>query len=114
MSILLDLGISILLLAVSLLIALKKRVRNFLYWGSLCAGTLWLPSCTLRLCLWGNVPLSWSWNIFSMIWLSLMMVLGLCLMYGSKTIHFFGRDLVIMVLSGVILLLGTLILSFWY
>lgn len=98
-------------LLVSIAIALKKRASFLLRFLILGLGALWLPAVTLIYFLKSGSSRSWEWTILTIGWLSVWMVLGLCLMW-SKSIHFLGRELVILSLMGILSVLVQLIFVF--
>jgi hypothetical protein len=107
----LHLGSSVALLGTSLYIAWNKRLWRQGRIVCLSLGVFWLPAVTLRILVFEKAGRSWEWLIISITWLALLLVLGLCVMYGSKKIHAHGRLMIILSLAAITALLSALGLS---
>jgi hypothetical protein len=105
----LHLGGSMGFLAISLFLAWEKHSWGKMRLICLLLGIFWLPGITLNILILEKPGREWEWLTVSMIWLASILVLGLCLMYGSRKIHAQGRLMIILTLTAISVLLFTLI-----
>jgi len=101
-------GLSISLLLVTLVYAWKKRRYD---WHSI--GMLFLASVLPIVRAWVNLlrigpNQVWEDMVIGMVWEAVLMIIGLCVMYGSTTMHYLGRWMMIFsIVSTGILLAGS-------
>ena len=104
-SILLNVFIAALLIGLYFNFARKKRLNQTLHYLILIFGVFWMPCAAIIMLHSGTIGIGWLWLTVSIFWEANLLVLGLCLMYGSKTIHLAGRQLMIGVITAITLLL---------
>ena len=93
-------------------IALKRRVPNKLFRIPLVLTIFWLPAISITSLLRKKTNQAWEEMILTMIWQAMLLILGLCLMYGSKRIHDVGREMVYFCIVAIALLLSAMVISF--
>ena len=105
-------ALSAALLLITLIYAWKKR--RYDWYG---IGMLFLASVLPIVRAWVNLirigpNQVWEDMVIGMVWEAILMIIGLCIMYGSTTMHYVGRWMMIFSITGIGLLLAGSLFSY--